>query len=111
MGYVNKKTQTAIEYSLLFFCVVTALLAMHVYIKRGLQGKYRELADSVGEQYSPTYTKSHFVFSVNSDKTIQIESKEEQGKTQTTATTRINQDKQSTEGWEKVDKLDRETLF
>lgn len=44
------------EYAIVIFCVVAALLAMQVYLKRGMQGRIRLSADSLGQQYAPRNT-------------------------------------------------------
>ena len=45
------KGQSTLEYAMIIAVVVAALLAMNIYMKRGVQGKLRESIDSVGEQY------------------------------------------------------------
>ncbi len=52
MSYVKSKGQSTLEYVILIGFVVAALIAMGVYMKRGVQGKLRESTDQVGEQYS-----------------------------------------------------------
>jgi len=54
--YLNKKGQSTLEYAIIIAVVVAALLAMQVYIKRGLQGKLRQASDDIGDQFSPGYT-------------------------------------------------------
>lgn len=67
----GQKGQGLAEYALIFSIVVAALLAMQTYIKRGLQGKYKDAADEIifslretkGDlnlplQYEPYYTSS-----------------------------------------------------
>lgn len=56
----NKKGQSFIEYSALIVVVILALIAMQSYVKRGIQGKLRESADSIGGQYEPGKTYSDF---------------------------------------------------
>lgn len=53
---LNKRAQSTLEYAVLVSVLVAALIAMQVYIKRGYQGKLREGADSMGEQFSPAHT-------------------------------------------------------
>ena len=48
-----KKGQTAIEYSMLLIVVVGSLLAIQNYLKRGVQGRWRDSVDSLGDQYDP----------------------------------------------------------
>lgn len=67
-----RKGQSTLEYVILVGFVVAALIAMGVYMKRGMQGKLRESTDQVGEQYSPEHTTSNYTTDVN------LEQKEEQ---------------------------------
>jgi Flp pilus assembly pilin Flp len=55
----NRKAQTILEYAVVAAVVVAALLAMQSYIKRAIQGKYREAADVFGggEQYEYEVTQ------------------------------------------------------
>ncbi len=52
--------QSTLEYALIVAVVVAGLLAMQIYMKRGVQGKLRESIDSVGAQYSAGNVKSTF---------------------------------------------------
>jgi hypothetical protein len=62
----NKKAQSTAEYAILIGLVVAALLAMQVYVKRGLNAKMKDatdafgtgtpgLAQTTGGQYEPYY--------------------------------------------------------
>lgn len=53
---LNKKAQSTLEYAVLFGVIVAGLIAMQVYMKRGVQGKLQDSADNIGEQYSVTST-------------------------------------------------------
>jgi len=53
---IKRRAQSTLEYALIVAVVVGGLIAMQVYVKRGLQGKIKESADQIGEQYSPGYT-------------------------------------------------------
>lgn len=44
--------QSTLEYAVMIAVVVGALLAMRIYMKRGIEGKLRESTDQVGEQFS-----------------------------------------------------------
>ena len=48
---VGRKSQTVLEYAVLFSVVIAALLIMQVFIKRAYQGRLKQEADSVGQQY------------------------------------------------------------
>lgn len=65
---LNRKAQGTLEYGIIIAVVVAALVLMQTYIKRGVQGKLRQSADDIGEQFSPGYTTgtTTTVSSVNS---------------------------------------------
>ena len=54
------KGQSTVEYAVLGVVVIAALLAMQVYMKRGVQGKLHDASDQVGEQFSPTAYSGKF---------------------------------------------------
>jgi len=58
---VRSRGQSTLEYVILIGFVVAALIAMGVYMKRGIQGKLRESTDQIGEQYSAGYTTGSYV--------------------------------------------------
>ena len=49
---MKSKGQSTLEYAVIIAVVVGALLAIQIYMKRGVEGKLRGSADSIGEQYS-----------------------------------------------------------
>lgn len=51
--YLNqKKGQSTLEYAILIIIIITALLSIQTYIKRGVQGRLKSSADDIGDQYS-----------------------------------------------------------
>ncbi len=52
------KAQSTLEYAMVIGCVAVALIAMQMYVKRSIQGRLRNAADEVGEQYSAKSTTS-----------------------------------------------------
>lgn len=52
--------QTTLEYSLLLAAIVAGLIMMQIYAKRGLMGKYHQISESIGSQYSPGHTVASF---------------------------------------------------
>jgi hypothetical protein len=46
-----RKAQSTLEYAALIAVVVGALVAMQVYLKRGIEGKMRSNADDIGTQF------------------------------------------------------------
>ncbi len=57
---MRRRGQSAVEYAVLIVLVVAALLAMQLYMKRGIMGKHRQTADEWGEQFSPDAYKANF---------------------------------------------------
>lgn len=51
MKRLSIKAQSLLEYAVLIIVIVVALLSSQVYIKRALQGRWRQAMDNVGEQY------------------------------------------------------------
>ena len=66
----NKKAQSTAEYVIVLGLVVAAVMAMQTYIKRGLQGRIKDVVDykdNAGQamlfstnQYEPNYINSTF---------------------------------------------------
>ena len=50
------KGQSTLEYAMIIAVVVGALLAIQIYMKRGLQGRLRESSDQIGEQFDANKT-------------------------------------------------------
>lgn len=63
---MNKDGQAIMETALLILVIAAALLAMQVYLKRGIQGKLRGGTETIGAQYDPTNTNSSFISISNS---------------------------------------------
>ena len=98
--FKRNKAQTTLEYAILIGVVVAGLIAMQVYLKRGYQGKLKESADSMGQQFSPGYTTNQYTIT-NSSK-----SKEEVADKVTTST--IAEQKSDKTGSEDVQASDKE---
>lgn len=48
----NRKGQSTLEYAILVIVIIGALLAIQVYIKRGIQGRLKSATDDIGDQFS-----------------------------------------------------------
>lgn len=84
-----RKAQSSLEYIGILLCLVAALIAMQVYIKRGMQGRLKQVADDLGPQYAPknsSYTQSVALYS----KVTTEVNQDDAGNTTTTST--INED-------------------
>lgn len=67
MQRVFKRGQAMLEYGVLLALVISALLIMHIYIKRCYQGRIKQEADSLGSQYSPGHTSSLMVTTIETN--------------------------------------------
>ena len=52
--------QSSLEFAILVITIVAALIAMQVYLKRGLQGRLRDNIEAMGGQYDPAATNSEY---------------------------------------------------
>lgn len=50
----QRKGQSTLEYAIVIGVVVAALIALNLYMQRGVQGKLKESTDQVGRQFEPT---------------------------------------------------------
>ena len=71
----RRKAQSALEYAMVVICIAGALIAMHKYIKRSMQGRLRDAADQVGEQYSAQTTKSKLTQTITNPTPVTVISK------------------------------------
>lgn len=65
----NRKGQNSLEYVLLITAVVVAFLGIQHYLNRGLQGRVRDAADSIGSQFDAQATASSFTTTRSSNVT------------------------------------------
>jgi len=49
----RNKGQTSLEYTMMFIVVIGSLLAIQNYVKRGVQGRWKDTVDGLGDQYDP----------------------------------------------------------
>jgi len=57
------RAQTLAEYAVLLTIIITAVAGIQVYVKRGLQARYKKVVDCAGQttgiqQYEPYYAQS-----------------------------------------------------
>ena len=50
----KNRGQSTLEYALIIAVTVSALMAVNIYMKKGLQGRLKESTDQVGKQFDPT---------------------------------------------------------
>ena len=68
----TRRGQSMAEYAIVLTVVITAIVAMQIYVKRGLQGKVRDVTDNLGvgltaggiakvtNQYEPYYAQANY---------------------------------------------------
>ena len=58
---LSSKGQSIAEYTMFITVIVMALLAMQIYLKRGIQGKIKDMADAISpEGYVPNWTYANY---------------------------------------------------
>jgi len=57
----RKTGQSSLEYAILIIIVLGALLTVQNYAKRGMQGRWKESADQLGDQYDPRTAVTNIV--------------------------------------------------
>ena len=103
-----KKAQSTLEYAIVIFAVIVALLGMQVYIRRSFQGKLRSSADQLSaQQYEPGNTVSDNTLTqdsdIDSDTTSTINNSDPTTtKIDTTTLTTINSQTETQTGTEKI---------
>lgn len=48
----NRKGQSLLEYALLSAVVIAVIIAIQLYVKRSVEGKFKASADQIGEQFT-----------------------------------------------------------
>ncbi|MCX5697930.1 MAG: hypothetical protein NTU54_08215 [Candidatus Omnitrophica bacterium] len=70
--HLTKRGQSTLEYAVVIAVIVGALLATQVYIKRGIQGRFKQSSDDIGAQFSPGASKYDYTTTttIHSDETV-----------------------------------------
>ena len=69
----SHRGQSMVEYTMVIACVIAALVTMQFYVKRAIQGRVRESADTIGEQYAPRHMNSQVTITQTGNTTIKAE--------------------------------------
>lgn len=64
----HKKGQSTLEFAILIGAVVAGLIALQIYMKRGVSGKLKSGVDEIGSQYDPVAYNSSFTTTSNSQR-------------------------------------------
>jgi len=68
----KKRGQSTMEYAMLLVIVLGAFVATSNYIKRGLQGRWKDTVDGLGDQYDPRTANTDLRHSLSSFTQTQI---------------------------------------
>ena len=68
----SQKGQSAVEFTVLLIIIMSVLIAMNFYVKRGIQGRWKSTLDDFGEQYDPRLANANVVTRVLSNSGTQI---------------------------------------
>lgn len=52
--FSKKRGQSTLEYALVIAVVVVALLAINIYMQKGVKGRLKDSTDQIGKQFDPT---------------------------------------------------------
>ncbi len=73
MFKIKSKGQSILEYTIMFAVVISGLLIMQSFVKRGYQGSLKSSADKMGEQFSAGNTTIQEKSTMTGDQTIHTE--------------------------------------
>jgi hypothetical protein len=68
-----KRGQSILEFTILLVIVIGAFIAMQLYMKRGIQGRWKSAIDDFGDQYHPRLTNGNIVYRTTATSTTQIQ--------------------------------------
>ncbi|TRZ95612.1 hypothetical protein D4R78_03030 [bacterium] len=70
---MNRKGQHILEFVVLFCVILSALLIMQYFIKRGYQGRIKQDVDSIGAaQYAPGHSTSQYITTIDTNTTTYV---------------------------------------
>lgn len=90
-----RRGQSLLEYTIVLVIVVAALLTMQTYIKRGLQGRWKDSVDQLGDQYDPGKMKGSVAYRVVSSSETRLQAVRDTNSTGTQGYYTMREDKSS----------------
>ncbi len=69
----STRGQSLLEYTILVVIIIAALLTMQTYMKRGIQGRWKESLDEIGDQYDPDKTNSLIMHRIESNSESRVQ--------------------------------------
>ncbi len=70
---ICRRGQSVLEFTVLLIIVIGAFIAMQLYVKRGIQGRWKSTIDDFGEQYDPRLTNSNVIQTMSGNSATQIQ--------------------------------------
>ena len=58
------------EYGIFCGCVIAAIVAVQIYVKRGIEGRLKQSADEIGDQYAPLNATTNITTTLTSDQNV-----------------------------------------
>jgi hypothetical protein len=106
-GKINKakKAQFSLEYAIVIAVFVAALISIQVYLKRGIQGNFRKVADDIGSPYEPKNTTSDKTLVSTTGSVITSDATGESRDKIVTKVISHDHSSETTQGWEEIGPL------
>ncbi len=70
---MHRRGQSIMEFTILLVIVIGVFIAMQLYVKRGIQGRWKSTVDDFGDQYDPRLTNSNVVYRTTGASSTQIQ--------------------------------------
>ncbi|MFA5385844.1 MAG: hypothetical protein WC364_14510 [Eubacteriales bacterium] len=100
--------QSTLEYVYILAICIVALVGVSIYINRGFQGRYRDLGEQMGPQYSPTTTALRSTSEIFSDTTSTSTSKVKKLYSDFGVSVQTQSQENETSGWNRMITTTRE---
>ena len=68
----KNRGQSSLEYAILLILLMAAFLAAQNYVKRGVQGRWKDSVDQLGEQYDPRTADTDIIQTMSSSTNTSI---------------------------------------
>ncbi|MBF0386476.1 MAG: hypothetical protein HQL20_01310 [Candidatus Omnitrophica bacterium] len=70
---ISARGQSLLEYTILVVVIIAALISMNTYLKRGIQGRWKDSVDGLGDQYDPEKTNSVVTHRIESNSESRVQ--------------------------------------
>lgn len=94
-----RRGQSILEYVILMVIVIAALITMQVYMKRGIQGRWKAAVDDLGDPYDPKTTNFSLSYNYDTNSSSEVKVVNDQGNWTTARYDATNSTEQKTGVW------------